>query len=84
MIKNAWISKSYKNIFLKKIIKNFPLITQFFYVPFGVFRREIAGNGHSRLLKFKTCPLECVCLRAGLVKFRWLRHWVHLYTHVPR
>ena len=44
MIKNAWILKSYKN---------FPLIKQFFDVPFGVFRREIAGNGHSRLLKFK-------------------------------
>jgi hypothetical protein len=41
------------NFFSKKIIKNFPLITQFFDVPFGVFRREIAGNGHSRLLKFK-------------------------------
>jgi hypothetical protein len=37
----------------QKVIKNFPLITQFFDVPFGVFRREIAGNGHSRLLKFK-------------------------------
>jgi hypothetical protein len=40
MIKNARISKSYK--------KFFPLITQSFDVPFGVFRREIAGNGHSR------------------------------------
>ena len=36
-----------------KKIKNFPLITQFFDVPFGVFRREIAGNDHSRRLKFK-------------------------------
>ena len=34
--------------------KKFPLITQFFDVPFGVFRREIAGNGHSRVLKFKS------------------------------
>jgi hypothetical protein len=40
MIKNAWLSKSYKNFF--------PLITQFFDVPFGVFLREIAGNGHPR------------------------------------
>jgi hypothetical protein len=63
--------------FSKKIIKNFPLITQFFDVPFGAFRREIAGNGHSRLLKFKISrgsmlpdPLEWVGLRAGLVKFR--------------
>ena len=53
------------------------LITQFFDVPFGVFRREIAGNGHSRLLKFKSSrgsiprtPQEWVGLRAGLVKFR--------------
>jgi hypothetical protein len=45
--------KKLQKIFSKKIIKNFPLITQFFDVPFGVFRREIAGNGHSRLLKFK-------------------------------
>ena len=29
------------NFFCKKIIKNFPLITQFFDLPFGVFRREI-------------------------------------------
>jgi hypothetical protein len=36
-----------------KKIKNFPLITQFFDVPFGVFHREITGNGHSRRLKFK-------------------------------
>jgi hypothetical protein len=36
-----------------KKIKNFPLITQFFDVPFGVFHHEIAGNGHSRRLKFK-------------------------------
>jgi hypothetical protein len=26
--------------------QTFPPITQFFNVPFGVFRREIAGNGH--------------------------------------
>jgi hypothetical protein len=39
--------------FSKKSIKHFPLITQFFYVPFGVFRREFAGNGHSRLLKLR-------------------------------
>jgi hypothetical protein len=38
--------------FSKKIIKNFPLITQFFDVPFGVFRREIAGNGHSKIQNF--------------------------------
>ena len=67
-------------IFFYKIIKTFPLkITQFFYVPFGVFRREIAGNGHSRLLKLKIFrgsmpqdPLQYVglSLRAGLVKFR--------------
>jgi hypothetical protein len=50
--KNEWFQKVTK-FFLKKIIKNFPPITQFFDVPFGVFRREIAGNGHSRLLKFK-------------------------------
>jgi hypothetical protein len=46
------ISKSYK-IFSKKSIKHFPLITQFFDVPLGEFRREIAGNGHSRLVKFR-------------------------------
>ena len=70
--------KKLQIFFSKKIIKNFPLITQFFDVPFGVFRREIAGNGHFRLLKFKISrgsmdprtPLECVGLRAGLVKFR--------------
>jgi hypothetical protein len=50
--KNAWFPKVTKN-FSKNSIKNFPLITQFFDFPFGVFRREIAGNGHSRLLKFK-------------------------------
>jgi hypothetical protein len=63
MIKNTWILKSYKK---------FPLIKQFFDVPFGVFRREIAGNGHSRLLKFKISrtPLQCVHLRVGQVKFR--------------
>jgi hypothetical protein len=53
MIKKCMVSKSYKKIFLKKV-KNVPLITQFFDVPFGVFRREIAGNGHSRVLKFKS------------------------------
>ena len=44
---------------------------------FGVFCREIAGNGHSRLLKLKfsrgACPrtpLECVSFRAGPVEFR--------------
>jgi hypothetical protein len=63
--------------FSKKIIKNFPLITQLFDVPFGVFRREIAGNGHSCLLKFKipggACPRtpkNVPGIRAGLVKFR--------------
>jgi hypothetical protein len=40
--------------FFSKKVKHFPLITQFFDVPFGVFRREIAGNGHSRVLKFKS------------------------------
>jgi hypothetical protein len=45
--------KKLQNLFSKKIIKIFSLITQIFDVPFGVFRREIAGNGHSRLLKFK-------------------------------
>jgi hypothetical protein len=53
--------KKLQHFFSKKIIKNFPLITQFFYVPFGVFRCEIAGNGHSQ---------TSVGLRAGLVKFR--------------
>ena len=69
--------KKLQHFFSKKSIKNFPLITQFFDVPFGVFRREIAGNGHSKLLKFKiflgACPrtpLECVRLIAGQVKFR--------------
>ena len=33
MIKNAWISKGYKNLFLKKE-KNFLLITHFFMFPF--------------------------------------------------
>ena len=37
--------KKLQIFFSKKVIKNFPLITQFFDVPFGVFRREIAGNG---------------------------------------
>jgi hypothetical protein len=45
--------KKLQIFFSKKIIKKFPLITQFFDVPFGVFRREIAGNGYFRLLKFK-------------------------------
>jgi hypothetical protein len=53
MIKNMHGFKKLQIFFSKKIIKNFPLITQFFDVPFGVFRREIAGNSHSRLLKFK-------------------------------
>jgi hypothetical protein len=49
MIKNAWISKKFiQKSFSKKIIKNFLLITQFFDVLFGVFRHEIAGNGHSK------------------------------------
>ena len=39
--------------FSKKSIKNFPLIIQFVDVPLGEFRREIAGNGHSRLVKFR-------------------------------
>ena len=58
MIKKCMDFKKLQIFFSKKIIKNFPLkklskITQFFDVPFGVFRREIAGNGQSRLLKFK-------------------------------
>jgi hypothetical protein len=44
--------KKLQKKFSKKIIKNFPLVIQFFDAPFGIFRREIAGNGHSRLLKF--------------------------------
>ena len=47
--------KKLQHFFSKKSIKNFPLITQFFDVPFGVFRREISGNDHSRLLKFNLC-----------------------------
>ena len=39
--------------FSKRCIKNFPLITQFFDVPFVVYCREIAGIGHCRFLKFK-------------------------------
>jgi hypothetical protein len=42
MIKNAWLSQKVTIFFSKKNIKNFPLITTFFDVPFGVFRREIA------------------------------------------
>jgi hypothetical protein len=34
-------------------LHGFQIQFQFFDVPFGVFHREIAGNGHSRLLKFK-------------------------------
>ena len=45
--------KKLQKFYSKNSIKNFPLITQFFDVLFGVFRREIAGNGNSRLLKFK-------------------------------
>jgi hypothetical protein len=44
--------------FSKKIIKHFPLITQFFDGPFGVFRREIAGNGHSQTSKIQNFPGE--------------------------
>jgi hypothetical protein len=47
------VKSKLQHFFSKKSIKNFPLITQFFDVPFGGFRREIAGNGHSRLIKFK-------------------------------
>jgi hypothetical protein len=49
----------------KKFLKNYQKFSAnhtIFCVPFGVFRREIAGNGHSRLLKFKifrgSMPLE--------------------------
>ena len=45
--------KKLQNFFSKKSIKNSPLIIQFCDVPFAVFRREIVGNGHSRLLQFK-------------------------------
>jgi hypothetical protein len=37
----------------KFLSKKLSKITPFFDVPFGVFFREITGNGHSRLLKFK-------------------------------
>jgi hypothetical protein len=65
--------------FSKKYPQKFSTITQFFDVPFGVFLREITGNYHSRLLKFKMFqgsmpsdppPLECVRFRARLVEFR--------------
>ena len=54
------VSKSYK--FSKNIITNFPLITQFFDVPFGVFHREIAGNG------------QTIDVNESLIGLNWLNY----------
>jgi hypothetical protein len=73
--------KKLQNFFCNKSIKNFPLIKQFFDVPFwsiSSLNRRKWPFQTSKIQNFTgnmpADPLQCMRLRAGQVKFRYVRH----------